>query len=157
MKKDITDLFCFVDDFCEQYKKYSQSQTLLSNKRLTRIPKIETSKIMTIILLFQQSPSKNFKFFFMSYLQQYRSEFPNLPSYTRFVELQQRSLGHFYAFLMILCAITKRTGIAYADSTCIPAYPFVITKELQGIRFSKTFQLLGKALWDGFLDLNCIL
>ena len=77
-------------------------------------------QLISIVLLFHQSPAKNFKFFYTSYLQLYRSEFPGLPSYNRFIELQQRCLGHFYALLTILCATAKQTGIAYVDSTCIP-------------------------------------
>ncbi len=120
MKKDITKLYVIVDDFCKQYEQYLNSQTLPKNKQPTRTPGIEISEIMTIVLLFQQSPAKNFKYFYTSYLQLYTSEFPMLPSYNRFIELQQRCLGHFYALLMILCAMAKRTGIEYIDSTPVP-------------------------------------
>jgi hypothetical protein len=120
MKKDITKLYVVVDDFCKQYEQYLNSQTLPKNRKLTRVPCLEISEIMSIILLFHQSPAKNFKYFYTSYLQLYKSEFPNLPSYNRFIELQQRCLGHFHALLMIMCVMTKQTGLAYVDSTCIP-------------------------------------
>lgn len=120
MKKDITELFVFVDDFCKQYELILQTNTLPSCKKTTRVPGLKISEIMSIIMLFHQSPAKNFKFFYTSYLLLYKSEFPNLPSYNRFIELQQRCLGHFHALLMILCAMTKQTGLAYVDSTCIP-------------------------------------
>ncbi len=120
MKKDITKLYVVVDDFCKQYEQYFNSQVLPKNRQPTRTPCLEISEIMTIVLLFHQSPAKNFKYFYASYLQQYTSEFPTLPSYNRFIELQQRCLGHFYAMLMILCAMAKHTGIGYVDSTPIP-------------------------------------
>ncbi len=120
MKKDITELFVCVDDFVKQYDVMLQANILPSSKKPPCVPGLKISEIMTILLLFQKSPAKNFKFFYSSYLQLYQREFPNLPSYTRFVELKQRCLGHFYAFLMILCAMTKQTGIAYVDSTRIP-------------------------------------
>lgn len=120
MKKDITELFVFLDDFCKQYECILQANILPSSKSPTRVPGLQNSELITIVLLFHQSPAKNFKFFYTSYLQLYRSEFPGLPSYNRFVELQQRCLGHFYALLTILCATAKQTGIAYVDSTCIP-------------------------------------
>ena len=120
MKKDITECFTFVDDFCLQYDLPFQGHTLPSKRKPTRIPGLAISEIMTIVLLFHQSPAKNFKFFYESYLQLYRSEFPNLPSYNRFVELQQRCLGHFHALLMTLCTMAKHTGITYIDSTPIP-------------------------------------
>lgn len=120
MKKDIIEQFVFLDDFCKQYNFFIDKNILPKDRELTRTPGLSISEIMTIILLFHQSPAKNFKFFYQSYLQQYRSEFPALVSYNRFVELQQRCLGHFYALVMILCALAKQTGISYVDSTCLP-------------------------------------
>ena len=113
-------MFVFVDDFCKHFELILQENTLPSSKKTTRVPGLTTSEIMSIVLLFHQSPAKNFKFFYTSYLQLYKLEFPNFPSYNRFIELQQRCLGHFHALLMILCAMTKQTGLAYIDSTCIP-------------------------------------
>lgn len=120
MKKDITKLFVILDDFCNQYDRFFQQHVLPLTRKPTRTPCLHISEMMCIILLFHQSPAKNFKFFYTSYLQLYKSEFPTLPSYNRFVELQQRCLGHFHALLTILCAIAKQTGINYVDSTYIP-------------------------------------
>jgi hypothetical protein len=120
MKKDITECFTFVDDFCQQYDVHFQALILPSKRKTTRIPGLAISEIMTIVLLFHNSPAKNFKYFYKSYLQLYKSEFPKLPEYNRFIELQQRCLGHFHALLMVLCAMTKHTGLGYVDSTPIP-------------------------------------
>lgn len=120
MKKDITKLFVILDDFCNQYDRFFHQHVLPLTRKPTRTPCLHISEMMCIILLFHQSPAKNFKFFYTSYLQLYKSEFPTLPSYNRFVELQQRCLGHFHALLTILCAIAKQTGINYVDSTYIP-------------------------------------
>mgnify|MGYP002144626015 FL=1 len=120
MKKDITELFVFLHDFCKQYELILKTNILPSSKRITRIPGLEISEIMSVLMIFQQSSAKNFKFFYQSYLQLYKSKFPNLPSYKRFIELQKRCLGHFHALLMILCSMAKQTGLAYLDSTCIP-------------------------------------
>jgi hypothetical protein len=121
MKKDITELFVYVDDFCSNYETFLASNALpSSNRRPTRRPCLNISEIMTIVLLFQRSPAKNFKYFYGSFLQDYRSEFPILPSYNRFIELEQRSLKHFTALLMMICAMATKTGIGYIDSTPIP-------------------------------------
>jgi len=120
MKKDITEMFTYIDDFCKAYELVLKKQFLPGRNKPTRVPNLHMSEIMTIILLFHQSPAKNFKYFYTSYLQLYKSEFPNLPHYNRFLVLQQRCLGHFHALLMVLCAMTKHTGIAYIDSTCLP-------------------------------------
>ena len=97
MKKDITELFIYIDDFCKQYQLFFNAQTLPTTQKHTRTPGLAISEIMTIVLLFHQSPAKNFKYFYHSYLNLYQSEFPKLPSYNRFIELQQRCLGHFHA------------------------------------------------------------
>jgi len=109
-----------VDDFCQQYDLHFQVHTLSSKRKPTRTPGLAISEIMTIVLLFHKSPAKNFKYFYTSYLQLYRSEFPKLPKYNRFIELQQRCLGHFHALLAVLCAIVKHAGLGYVDSTPIP-------------------------------------
>lgn len=36
MKKDITELFCFIDDFCQIYEKYMQNKLLPSDKKRNR-------------------------------------------------------------------------------------------------------------------------
>lgn len=122
MKKDITELFIIVDDFYKQYEQHMKSHQITNKakRKPTRTPCISISEMMTIVILFHHSPCTNFKFFYKSYLTLYKSEFPKLPSYNRFIELQQRTLSYFYAFIMIVCNIQKTTGIAYIDSTCIP-------------------------------------
>ena len=91
MKKDITDLFVLLDDFCAEYDLFIQRQILPKTRKPTRLPGLQISEIISIVLLFHYSPAKNFKYFYTSYLQQYQSEFPKLPSYSRFVALQQRA------------------------------------------------------------------
>jgi hypothetical protein len=112
-------LYVVVDDFCKAYQQHLNAHILPLNRKPTRTPCLTISEIMTIILLFHQSPSKHFKYFYNSYLQLYTSEFPRLPSYNRFIELQQKCLGYFYAMLMIWCALAKHTGLGYIDSTHI--------------------------------------
>ena len=92
MKKDITQLYCFVDDFVTAYKKVSSSCLLgkSNSRKPTRVPNLSEAEIMTIVLLFHQSPCKNFKFFYCSYLPLYRPDFPSLCSYERFVTLMKR-------------------------------------------------------------------
>jgi hypothetical protein len=55
MKKDITELFVFLDDFCNQYELFLQTKFLPENRKLTRIPNLHLSEIMTIVLLFYYS------------------------------------------------------------------------------------------------------
>ncbi len=37
MKKDITELFCIIDDFCKLYEKYKSKKLLLSGDMIGKI------------------------------------------------------------------------------------------------------------------------
>ena len=120
MKKDITELFCFVDDFAKGIAKEVKSHQLKNNKflrRPTRTPGLTDSEIMTILLMFQQSPCRNFKFFYKSYLQLYHSEFPKMPCYDRFLTLMPRVL-HLLVFFLY-CLFSPGKGVAYVDATSL--------------------------------------
>jgi hypothetical protein len=85
MKRGITELFCFVDDFYKTMKNEMENHQICNKekpKMLTRIPGLTNSEIMTIMLMFQESPCRNFKYFYKSFLQLYRPEFPQIPSYS---------------------------------------------------------------------------
>jgi hypothetical protein len=119
MKKDITELFCFVDDFYQITEEWLKKQSISAGNRVTREPGLSISEIMTIMLLYHQSPCKNFKFFYYSYLQLYRAEFPKLLSYNRFIELKSRSLTYLAMLLEWYIKRAEDTKISYIDSTSI--------------------------------------
>jgi hypothetical protein len=74
---------------------------------------------MTILVAFQSSGFKNFKAFYTGFLSVYQiKEFPNLPSYTRFLELIPKVIAPLTLFAQLRSG--KRTGIYYIDSSCLP-------------------------------------
>ncbi|NUX01491.1 IS982 family transposase, partial [Wolbachia endosymbiont of Madathamugadia hiepei] len=84
MHKNITELFCFVDDYCKIIDEKFASILLTNGKKPTRIPAITYSEIITIILLYHQSRYENFKPFYIRCLKPlHKSDFPTLPSYGR--------------------------------------------------------------------------
>src|SRR5690242_1706274 len=105
MKIDITELFCNIDDFCSQVDMIEKAKSIGLQRRPTRKPRLENSEIVTILLLFHRSPCKNFKYFFESYLQLYRSDFPKLVVYHRFLELIPRV---FLYFILLLYALLDK-------------------------------------------------
>jgi hypothetical protein len=119
MKKDITELFCWVDDFCKSLDRHLSSHQLGPSRQPTRVPEMTLSEMVTILILYHQSPCKNFKYFYLSYLQLYKSEFPSLVSYSRFIQLKPRSLIYLTSFVNWFCHISQRTGIAYMDSSSL--------------------------------------
>lgn len=120
MKLDITELFCFSDDFITLYEETTKKSEIgyKKYKKPTRTPDLTDSEILTIIFLFQLSPAKNFKYFYKSYLQLYKEEFPNMPSYERFVSLKPRVLRQMIILLMLLFR-RKNQKEAFIDSTSL--------------------------------------
>ena len=123
MKKDITDLFVFLDDFSKFYKEEEKKHILTPpGKRTykTRTPCLSLGEILTIIVLFHTSDIKTFKAYYKLFLPIYKAEFPNLPSYSRFVELKSRALMPLTILHALLCEKSQKTGLYFIDSTPIP-------------------------------------
>lgn len=116
----LTRIFCDVDDFCKELNRYTEGKLLPAPIRGQRgpAPCLSNSEIMTILIFFQSSGFRNFKTFYSQYLSGYwKKEFPQLPSYNRFIEIMNRVIFHLILFSQIHSG--KRTGIYYIDSTCL--------------------------------------
>jgi hypothetical protein len=110
-------LFCDVDDFCLAFKQYLD-QHMIGQARGKRGPKpvLSLSEVMTIIIHFHQSNYRHFKAYYTGHLMVHlRSEFPNLVSYNRFVELMSGALLPLCVYLSTRLAVA--TGVAFVDST----------------------------------------
>ncbi len=152
MKKDITHLFYFVATFIDSYEKGIKAQALSPNKlrKPTRIPVLSMAEIVTIILLFQMSPSKNFKYFYRSYLQSYNNnEFHNLPSYERFVILMQRAFPPLLVLLFSILTTNKKVG--YIDATSLAVCH---AKRTSSHKVFEGFAALGKTTKGWFLGMK---
>ncbi|CAO5682425.1 MAG: IS982 family transposase ISWpi16 [Holosporales bacterium] len=149
MKKDITELFVYIDDYCKQYDNFKRSHSLSDKgyRKPTREPSLSISEIMTIILLFHQSSCTNFKHFYFLHLPLYREDFPTMLSYQRFVELVSRTLDYFFVLIQLICAISQKTGITYIDSTCIPVFN---NKRTSRHKVFKELAKLGKSTMGWF-------
>lgn len=116
---NITEIFCQIDDFVKNFMKYLEGRSLESGKIRIRNRKstMSTSEVMTILLLFHLYGYRNLKRFYLDYVTKHlRSEFPELVSYNRFVELQKASILPMLFFLL-KTRIGKCTGISFIDST----------------------------------------
>ncbi len=85
----LLDLFCKIDDFCQEFE-VGWHQQLVSDgvKKRRRLGTMSLSEMMTIVVYFHQQGYRNFKTFYLLYVHRHlRAEFPRLLSYTRFVQL----------------------------------------------------------------------
>lgn len=113
----ITEIYSIVDEFCKDFEKFTEP-FLLGNKPKKK-PRMSTSEVITIALLFHLSGFRTFKHFYIFYVQKHmKSEFPATVSYNRFVELMQGSLMAMTMFAKT-CALGSCTGISFVDSTPI--------------------------------------
>ncbi len=83
---DLTQIFCDVDDFCQQFERLWQQQpqlpSMLGEKRSRS--QMQLSEIMTIVIAFHGSGARTFKDFYRLTVQPYwRKAFPHLVSYNR--------------------------------------------------------------------------
>lgn len=118
----LTSIFCEIDDFCKAVDKDLPQMQLEGIFKGKRGPEccIAVSEIMTILVLFQMFGYRNFKTFYMNFIQVFwKKYFPNLTSYQRFIELKRRAF--YYLLLFIQHKAGKKTGIYYIDSSCMPA------------------------------------
>lgn len=123
---DLTAVFCDVDDFCQTFEQAWSAQPQLPStpgeKRCGS--RMHLSEVMTIVIAFHGSGMRTFKDFYTLTVRPYwRNAFPNLVSYSRFVELMPWCLMLLCCFLN--CRKGEMTGIAFIDSTpievCHPA------------------------------------
>ena len=113
-------LFCDVDDFCQAFLPAWNRQLLAGEqKHRQRARSLTTSEIMTILIAFHQSHYRDFKAYYIEHvLKAWRSEFPGLVSYTRFVEYIPATLVPLLMFLRSRCR-GRCTGISFIDSTSL--------------------------------------
>ena len=117
---DLLELFVDVDDFCLSLEEWLAQQQLESGRqRPGAKPRLADSEIMTIMIYFHMSNYRCFKQYYIKHVQEYlREEFPQLVSYTRFVELMPQVMPLLCAYLQ--SKLGRVTGISFLDSTSIP-------------------------------------
>ncbi len=112
-------IFCMVDDFCNEFSKNIQQHELgvKSKNRKVPEPQMCISEIMTIEILYHLSGHECFKYYYLQMVEPaFKKYFPNLVSYNRFVELKPRTNLYLFAFIN-MCLLGFSTGVSYIDST----------------------------------------
>ena len=122
LETKLIEIFCHVDDFNEVFIRELRTHQLSDGSRKRIKPSIiSESEVMTIIIYFHLMSYRNFKHYYLFHVcRNMTSEFPNLVSYNRFVELSNKSLLPLVAYLRTQC-LGKCTGISFIDSTPLRA------------------------------------
>lgn len=116
---DIVTIFCEIDDFCIEFEPIFRQKLIADKvKQRNRLMKMQLSEVMTITVYFHISGYRNFKTYYLEYVQgTLGKEFPNLVSYNRFVELMQEAVVPLAVYLDARKA--ECSGISFVDSTSI--------------------------------------
>ncbi len=112
---DITTLFCDIDDFCQDFEPKLKERLLCDGNRKRFKKGLTLSEVMTIIVEFHRSNYRTFKHYYTKHICVYLNRaFPQLVSYSRFVELMASALLPLCAYLR-----TRKgncSGISFIDS-----------------------------------------
>jgi hypothetical protein len=115
----LIDIFCDVDDFCRVFiPEWEKQQLANGDRKRQRCSRMTTSEIMTIIICFHISHYRDFKNYYLGYVSRfYKDAYPDLLSYTRFLEVMPKALVPLSSYFTTLKG--ESTGIEFIDSTSI--------------------------------------
>ena len=118
----LIEIFCHIDDFNNLFIRELQPHQLGDGLRKRIKPcKLSESEVMTIVIYFHLMRYRDFKHYYLFHVcRNMTSEFPNLVSYNRFVELSNKHLLPLVAYLRTQC-LGNCTGISFVDSTPLRA------------------------------------
>ena len=114
----IVSLFCEIDDFFMMYETHLSTPCLRDTppEPRGRPRRLHPSEVMTILIAFHQSKYRTFKHFYLKHVcVYYRAEFPELVSYSRFVQLKKEVLRLLTVYLSTRTGTCS--GISFVDST----------------------------------------
>ncbi|GAF59984.1 LOW QUALITY PROTEIN: mobile element protein [Psychrobacter sp. JCM 18902] len=142
---NLTELYCHIDDFY-QFKPEFDAHLIATGHQRLRACQISVAEIMTILVLFHQRRYRQFKSFYYHHMHgMMKQEFPNLPSYSRFIKLMPRSIMPLCAYLQSMMG--DCTGISYIDSTKIAVCH---NKRIYRHKVFKGLATRGKSSMAGF-------
>ncbi len=108
-------IFGVVDEFTLEFDKYADKYSI--GYKAKRKPRMSNSEVMTIMILFQLSGIRCFKWYYTHFVQKHLCmDFPDTVSYNRFVELQKKVVVHMAIFAKT-CCLGQCSGISFIDST----------------------------------------
>lgn len=134
-------IFYVVDEFCLHAQSYVSSHWIGSSSEPvpTRLPALQASEIMTILIYYNYSGYKNFQYYYQRLVStDLLTYFPKLCSYNRFLELIERVSLPMYILAKLLCNGSQKTGTYFIDSKKI-----VVSDNLR-IRSHKVFKDLAQ-------------
>ena len=147
MKEILLYVFTIVDDFCAQFEPHWAKTQLksCSTKQSGRKQSMALSEVMTILLAFQLSDYRHFKGYYQHLECHFRSEFPNLVSYSRFVTIMKNATVPMVGFFEFVKGV--ETNSYFIDSTALAVCK---NKRIYGHKVFKNLAQRGKSTMGWF-------
>lgn len=112
---DLVTIFYHTDEFCKLFEKEMGNNTLTNGKNIrNRKCSLKLSEVMTIIIYYHYSGYKTCSDFYHKSFE-LKPAFPGLPSYNRFIELQQKAAIPLMIFSKIQTS-NNHNGVFFIDS-----------------------------------------
>ena len=121
----VVEVFCFIDDFCQEVKAYFAShplpKELAPRSSAGRRASLSESEVLAILVLYHHSGFKCFAYFYQRLvLRELRSFFPRACSYPQFLSLARQACFHAFLLAQSRCSLSERSGLYYIDSKKLP-------------------------------------
>ena len=92
-------IFCDTDDFCKAYEEYCRNKLLMDKEEVIPRTRMSLSEIMTILIMYQLSGYKTFKWYYTKHLMKHqRKDFPDLLYYI----LSKHFLASVQEYLLLI-------------------------------------------------------
>lgn len=144
MLENLTELYCSIDDFILSSKK-SNHLNITYRKRRGVASRLSLSEVLTIVVAYHSSGFKCFKAFYFYLLEQRKSDFPNLVSYNRFLELKPMIIMPLIGYLY--SRFGEATEANFVDSTKIQVCK---NKRISNNKVFKNIAEIGKSTMGWF-------
>ena len=149
-RSKVTEIFCIADDFCKEFEK-STSELLLKEEDFhpggNRKCSMSESEIITILVCFHMGQFRNFKHYYLNYVSTtLASDFPDLLSYSRFIQIEHRVIIPLMMFIRLI-GFGTCTGISFVDSTKVAVCH---NKRIRTNRVFKGMAEIGKSTMGWF-------
>ena len=111
----LTSIFYYIDEYCKHFNAATKSKAIKYKlQKRSRAASLFAREIITILVYYHISGFKTFKHFYLL-SPELKSAFPTMPSYNRFIELQERVVLEL-GLLVKIFGSHASDGITYIDS-----------------------------------------
>lgn len=117
MVVDLETIFCICDDFFKHFSEDLSNQLIGDKVNFNPSKQMSISELMTILISFHLSGFHDLKHFYFYVQTHWKSAFPRLLSYNRFVELIPTTTIFLYG--LFLACRGECTGTSYLDATAL--------------------------------------